>query len=105
MIDATRDLPRASWGEDIYYKDAEAFVLLDNKEAALRALEESLLPDGGFLAVDSFFTPADRGVVLSQLDGDAGYEQWKARYRARRETMRETMVAMELAGEIPAPPK
>jgi TolB-like protein/Flp pilus assembly protein TadD len=101
VIDATRNIPRASWGEDIYYKDAEAFVLLGQKRPALQALEQTLLPDGGFLALDSFLYPADRGVLLSQLDGDPDYEDWKARFRERRTAMREKMVAMELAGEIP----
>ena len=105
VIDATRGLPRASWGEDIYYKDAEAFVLMGNAGAATQALDETLLPDGGFLPLDSFLTSADRGIVLSRLDGEPGFEDWKTRFRKRRDAMREKMVAMESAGKIPAPPE
>jgi TolB-like protein/tetratricopeptide (TPR) repeat protein len=106
VVIATRGQPRAGWiGSGIYYEDAEAFVLLGKQELALQALEEALLPDGGFLPRDSFLTPADRGVVLSGLDGVPGFEDWKTRFRARREAMRETMLTMEAAGEIPVPPE
>jgi tetratricopeptide (TPR) repeat protein len=105
VVIATRGQPRSGWvGKGIYYEDAEAFVLLGKTELALQALEEALLADGGFLPLDSFMTPADRGLVLSDLDGVPGFEDWKTRFRARRDAMRERMIAMEAAGEIPTPP-
>jgi TolB-like protein len=105
VVDGTRGWPRTGWSgmDEINYMDAEAFVLLGKVELALQALEEMLLADGGFMPLDSFMTPADRGVVLSGLDGEPGYEDWKTRFRARREAMRERMIAMEAAGEIPTP--
>ena len=66
-------------------------------------LEEGLLPEGGFLRFDTFGLFLDEGFVLSALDGDPRFEDFKARWRARREAARETMVSMEAAGEIPRP--
>ena len=105
VVIATRGEPRTGWvGRGVYYEDAEAFVLLGKPELALQALEETFLADGGFLARDSFLTPADRGVVLSDMDGMPEFEDWKTRFRDRRDTMRDKMIEMEAAGEIPAPP-
>jgi len=105
VVIATRGQPRTGWvGKGIYYEDAEAFVLLGKHELALQALEEALLLDGGFLPRDSFMTPADRGVVLSDLDGVPGFEDWKTRFQTRRDAMREKILAMEAAGEIPTAP-
>ncbi len=105
VIDATRVMPRTAWfGDGAYYSDAEALVLLGETDLALAALEETLLPDGGFLPLDSFSAPADRGVVLSELDGDPDFEDWKGQFRERREALRQRMIEMEASGEIPAPP-
>jgi hypothetical protein len=48
--------------------------------------------------------PADRGLVLSALDGNPDFEDWKTRFRERRAAMRERLLEMEAAGEIPMPP-
>jgi len=105
VIDTTRGMTRAGWVNDsARYSDAEAFVLLNKPELALGPLEETLLTNGGFLPFDSFFLPADQGRVLSKLDGDPRFEDWKRRFRERREAMREKMVEMEQFQDIPAPP-
>jgi hypothetical protein len=106
VIDGTRPLPRSAWGigDGTYYMDAEAFVLLGKPALAMQALEEILLKDGGFIPFDSFSLPADRGLVLSALDGNPDFEDWKTRFRERRAAMRERLLEMEAAGEIPMPP-
>ena len=85
--------------------DVEAYVLLDNYEVAVRTLEETLLPGGGILPLDTLGLPAERGFILSRMNGYPGFEDWKSRFLARREAMRERMVKLEAAGDIPAPPR
>jgi hypothetical protein len=105
VVDATRPMPRMSWfGDSKHYTDAEAFVLLGKQEFAVAALEETLLPEGGFIPLDAFLTPADRGFVLSRLDGNAQFGDWRRRFRERREAARERLIEMEEFDEIPAPP-
>ena len=105
VIDATRPMPRAAWfGDSKRYTDAEAFVLLGKREFAVAALEETLLPEGGFMPLDAFLTPADIGLILSRLEGDPQFEDWRKRFRERREAARERLLEMEEFEEIPAPP-
>ena len=105
VIEITSTLPRAGMGgQGSYYKDAEAFILQGKEALALDALEDSLLGDQGFVPWDSFRRLADDGIVLSELDGNPQFEDWKTRFRERRETARAKMVEMEELGEIPAPP-
>ena len=105
VIDATRSMPRTSWfGDSKHYTDAEAYVLLGKQPFAVAALEETLLPEGGFMPLDAFLTPADRGVLLSRLDGDPQFEDWRERFRERRAAARERLIEMEESEEIPAPP-
>lgn len=102
VLEGVRELPRTSWvGPRIEFRDAEAYVLLGDAGGALEALEATLLPDGGIVPHDSFRTFADEGFVLSRLDGEPRYEDWKARFRARRAALLERMIRMEAAGEIP----
>lgn len=102
VLEDLRELPRTSWGGPrIEFRDAEAYVLLGDIGGALEALEATLLPDGGIVPYDSFRTLADEGFVLSRLDGEPRYEDWKARFRARRAALRDRMIRMEAAGEIP----
>lgn len=105
IVEATRTMPRTSWyGDGIFYSDAEAYVLLGETGLALTALEEALLPEGGYIPFDSFGVPADQGLVLSEMDGNPRFEDWKKRFGERREAMRKKMIEMEEAGEFPAPP-
>jgi TolB-like protein len=105
VIEITSTLPRAGMsGQGSYYMDAEAFVLQGKETLALHALEESLLDDQGFVPWDSFRRLPDDGIVLSELDGNPQFEDWKTRFRERREAARAKMVEMEELGEIPAPP-
>ncbi|UCC14419.1 MAG: tetratricopeptide repeat protein, partial [Gammaproteobacteria bacterium] len=105
VIEITSTLPRAGMsGQGSYYMDAEAFVLQGKDTLALHALEESLLGDQGFVPWDSFRRLPDDGIVLSELDGNPQFEDWKTRFRERREAARANMVEMEELGEIPAPP-
>ncbi len=106
VIAVTEGLPRASCCLDAkLYMDVEAYVLLDNYEVAVRTLEETLLPGGGILPLDTLGLPAERGFILSRMNGYPGFEDWKSRFLARREAMRERMVKLEAAGDIPAPPR
>ena len=66
-------------------------------------VEDGLLTGGGYVRFDAFGLPLDGGLVLSALDGDPRFEDFKARWRARREAAREKMIEMESAGEIPRP--
>jgi hypothetical protein len=105
VIDATSTMPRMAWPVDgADYMDAEAFTLLGKTELALHALEESLVEDGGFIPWDTYWVYPDKGVILSELDGAPQFEDWKRRFRERREAARKRMVEMEDSGEIPAPP-
>ena len=97
-----RGLPRTSWGGNhVGYMDAEASALLNDTAGAVAALEQTLLPGGGFIAYESFDLYADEGLLLSSLRGDPGFEAWRERFRARRDAARKALVAMEAAGEIP----
>ena len=105
VIDTTTTMPRTAWMRGATnYMDAEAYLLLGDAQLAIEALEESFLSHDGFIPWDTFSIAADKGIILSQLDGDPRFEDWKTRLRARRTAARERMLAMEAAGEIPSPP-
>jgi TolB-like protein/tetratricopeptide (TPR) repeat protein len=104
VLDLGEGLRRSSrFDTSLGTRDAEAFVLLGDADSARRALADGLLTGGGYVRYDTFGLPLDGGLVLSELDGDPRFEDFKAQWRARREAARERLIAMEAAGEIPRP--
>ena len=83
------------------YTRAMLQSLLGNDEAAVRELEKTLaLENDGFVGQDVFKMPADVNPVVTRLEGVAGYAEWLAELRARRESARGNLLRMERDGEI-----
>lgn len=103
LLKGLQGLPRTSWGgNQVGYMDAEASTLVNDTAGAVVALEQTLLPGGGFIPYDSFNLYAEDGLLLSRLQGDPGFQSWRERFLTRRDGIRKALIAMEAAGEIPA---
>ncbi len=105
LLDAVTPLPRVRLGASRESLDIEALILLQREDEATQALPETLLGESGFMRWDSYLMPLDRGHLLSRLQGNPDFENWREDYLARRDKAREAMLRMEAAGEIPATPE
>lgn len=87
------------------YLRATALIMLDRIDEAMVELELTLsIADGGFVESDIFGLLPENSLLLEPLRVEPGYDDWLARFTARRTAMRETMITMEAAGEISRAP-
>ena len=87
------------------YLRAAALAILDRFEEAVAELNLTLgVADGGFVETDMFGLLPENSLLLEPLRAQPGYDDWLAKFTARRTAMRGEMIAMEAAGEIARAP-
>jgi TolB-like protein/tetratricopeptide (TPR) repeat protein len=88
------------------YQPAIVLAQLGRFDAAVAHLEEILDDPGEGILTDvgKFWTPPDSDYFLRQMEGDAGYDAWLARFNARRDALRSRMLEMERDGQIAKAP-
>lgn len=84
-----------------FYLHAGMQARLGNQQKAMDWLEQALArPDGGVFNIDKLGFDVEQSPLLNPLRGEPAFESWLQRYRERRDTMLQRMIALELQGEI-----